>query len=915
MASLATGQPSILAVQANTTALTQLTHILPNQTYATALNPTTSTTTYSPTLPMEKVTYLHGEPMVVWDEEEIEKMIIKGKLQYDVIGKISYGWPDVKDLRTLIPKQCGLKGECITGLLSNRYVLIRAPSLEDYVTLLSKPAYYITHKNWSYPMCTFKWDPWFDPDEETKIAIAWISFPSLPPNYFVKEAVFSLASAVGKPLQVDMATANKTRPSCARVKVEVNLLSELPKRINIGMKKKSTGEIVDKWIKINYDYEEEQSSDKEQEKNNKKDQRKNKDQNNAKNSRFEVNEYKGPNTDTMKGKEAVDKVQPTKVNVMIDSRRRKENKGIRGTFIEVKEKQMEESNQVERISAKAWIEKNFCKQLNDKGKILSQQVSKINSATTVREEKEHDSEEIGDTLINKNLEKGLEEDKSDQGLEDKEGNEEKEITRPPESDNSGNFPVEQVESAHHGKQDENCKVNYSGKIWIFWTDEWLGVVISESEQQVTLQLTHSSLNQSVLVSVVYAKCDREEREQLWEAMVELANQQDLPWIIEGDFNVIVSDEEKQGGLPVSSNETLDFSTCIQSYGLIDVGFLGSKFTWWNGMTEEDCIFKRLDRILVNQQVLDIMTSTAVTHMIRHGSDHAPLHLECNSNAHHIVKSFKFLNFWTNHHTFMEVVKENFGFCGNPFYVFHHKLKKLKRALVQWSRNTYGNIFQQIATIEDTIKVKELQFENNGSRENIMILHQAQAELTRFLHLEEEYWKQKADIGYEAIRFLKSQFSKENSGGDYALLKNIPKLITEEQQKSLEELPSESEVKEAVLSLNGDSASGPDGLTGHFIKSVGRLSRWMWFKWLEHSFVVLRYHNSSHILTWFYCQRRRWTKVLPIIISYNQTAFVKGRSIAENVLLAQEIIRDINLRAKHTNVVIKLDMEKAYDRLS
>ncbi|XP_060177925.1 uncharacterized protein LOC132607867 [Lycium barbarum] len=260
-------------------------------------------------------------------------------------------------------------------------------------------------------------------------------------------------------------------------------------------------------------------------------------------------------------------------------------------------------------------------------------------------------------------------------------------------------------------------------------DEWLGVVISESEQEVTLQLTHSSLNQSVLVSVVYAKCDRQRREELWEAMMDLANPQDLPLIIGGDFNVIVSDEEKQGGLPISSNETLDFSTCIQSCGLVDVGFIGSKFTWWNGRTEEDCIFKRLDRILVNQQVLDIMPSTAVTHMIRHGSDDAPLHLECNSNAHHIVKSFKFLNFWTKHHTFMEVVKENWtaDFCGNPFY---------------------------IATIEDTIKVKELQFENNASRENKMLLHQAQAELTRFLHLE---WKQKAGMKWFNDRDRNTKF--------------------------------------------------------------------------------------------------------------------------------------------------------------
>lgn len=60
---------------------------------------------------------------------------------------------------------------------------------------------------------------------------------------------------------------------------------------------------------------------------------------------------------------------------------------------------------------------------------------------------------------------------------------------------------------------------------------------------------------------------------------------------------------------------------------------------------------------------------------------------------------------------------------------------------------------------------------------------------------------------------------------------------------------------------------------------------------------------------------RLVKVLPTIISQNQAAFVKGRSITENVLLAQEIIRDINRRNKNHNVVVKLDMAKAYDRVS
>lgn len=52
----------------------------------------------------------------------------------------------------------------------------------------------------------------------------------------------------------------------------------------------------------------------------------------------------------------------------------------------------------------------------------------------------------------------------------------------------------------------------------------------------------------------------------------------------------------------------------------------------------------------------------------------------------------------------------------------------------------------------------------------------------------------------------------------------------------------------------------------------------------------------------------------IYLFLEKLGFVKGRSITENVLLAQEIISNIRLRGKISNVVIKLDMAKAYHRL-
>lgn len=51
-----------------------------------------------------------------------------------------------------------------------------------------------------------------------------------------------------------------------------------------------------------------------------------------------------------------------------------------------------------------------------------------------------------------------------------------------------------------------------------------------------------------------------------------------------------------------------------------------------------------------------------------------------------------------------------------------------------------------------------------------------------------------------------------------------------------------------------------------------------------------------------------------MISENQGAFVRGRSIIENISLAQELTHEINRKCQGNNVILKLDMEKAYDRL-
>lgn len=61
---------------------------------------------------------------------------------------------------------------------------------------------------------------------------------------------------------------------------------------------------------------------------------------------------------------------------------------------------------------------------------------------------------------------------------------------------------------------------------------------------------------------------------------------------------------------------------------------------------------------------------------------------------------------------------------------------------------------------------------------------------------------------------------------------------------------------------------------------------------------------------------RLCKILPGIISETQSAFVKGRSIIDHVVIAFEILHTMkrNTTKKVGDVAVKIDISKAYDRM-
>ncbi|KAL0457930.1 UNVERIFIED_CONTAM: hypothetical protein Slati_0420200 [Sesamum latifolium] len=71
-----------------------------------------------------------------------------------------------------------------------------------------------------------------------------------------------------------------------------------------------------------------------------------------------------------------------------------------------------------------------------------------------------------------------------------------------------------------------------------------------------------------------------ERRDLWDALRAISVGASL-WIMSGDFNIVLSLEERSGGAAPSSVAMSDFHDAIADCALVDVGYTRRPYTWYS----------------------------------------------------------------------------------------------------------------------------------------------------------------------------------------------------------------------------------------------------------------------------------------------------------------------------------------------
>ncbi|XP_060961854.1 uncharacterized protein LOC133032051 [Cannabis sativa] len=163
-------------------------------------------------------------------------------------------------------------------------------------------------------------------------------------------------------------------------------------------------------------------------------------------------------------------------------------------------------------------------------------------------------------------------------------------------------------------------VGKSGGLLLMWNDDWEVSVKSYSVGHIDalVQCPGRSLWR---FTGFYGNPKASCRSESWRLLCRLKDIFTLPWVCGGDFNEILSINEKKGGADRSLSAMSDFQQALDKCSLVDMGFEGQCFTWLNKRHGGAHVQERLDRYFCNQEWHDLYPSVRVLNGDLLHSDH------------------------------------------------------------------------------------------------------------------------------------------------------------------------------------------------------------------------------------------------------------------------------------------------------
>jgi len=534
-------------------------------------------------------------------------------------------------------------------------------------------------------------------------------------------------------------------------------------------------------------------------------------------------------------------------------------------------------------------------------------------------------------------------------------------------------------------------VGRSGGLALMWKNDCNLEIYNYSRRHINAIIKTGDDNFVWKFTGFYGNPETAKREESWLLLRHLKTHAPLPWLCVGDFNEILSQDEKVGEVVRRERQMDGFRIALEDCQLGDLGYVGSRFTWSNKHGDNTFTKERLDRAVANSEWCGRFPIVSVMILAARTSDHSPVHVlfrEQRMERYSYKRRFKFEDSWYTDvecRTLIAAEWENDILGGDSMHDVQRRLSACQHTLSRWSLEKFGNAekqlklkTKQLADLQSRAcpenagagDISKLQGEIDGilEREDIRWKQRAKQNWyrsgdrnTQYFHAWANHrkkingiqkicdesgrvWEKKKEVSKAFIDYYRLLFTSQGLVGVDECLSHVESRITVDMNDSLLRPFTEAEVSFALSQMHPLKSPGPDGFAACFYqkswgtvgKTVSRavlqyLNEGVFYEGINATNIVLIPKVSAPTCVTEYrpislCNviykliakvlANRLKVVLPHVISTEQSAFIPGRLITDNILVAFETLHtmDTRLQGKEGFMALKLDMSKAYDRI-
>lgn len=272
-----------------------------------------------------------------------------------------------------------------------------------------------------------------------------------------------------------------------------------------------------------------------------------------------------------------------------------------------------------------------------------------------------------------------------------------------------------------------------GGLALFWKAEIELIVLNTCKNYIDTTLRYEG--KVFYATFIYGDPDIAKRRLLWRELADLAGTREGAWFVTGDFNDILNNQEKEGGVVRTEGSFTDFRSFVAECDLYDIHHAGD-FLSWRGVTSAGVVRSRLDRAMANSDWFECFASGHLEYLNYEGSDHKPI-ITCFDVTRKKGKGlFRFDRRLKNNPLVKEIVAN--AWKGHRGEEVAQKLSQVRGAIVKWNKEQQANSRTIIEKHKEALEEAMVSPQNDGDR--IASINQ---ELKEAYKAEEEYWRQGA----------------------------------------------------------------------------------------------------------------------------------------------------------------------------